>query len=162
MKDLRLGVLASVILLSLSGCSITARHRLDPSFAAACRSANDGSAVRWFTPDDGGNRSRLDSACAAVGPILFEASTANRVGSPLPQLRDIAFVSWNVHVGAADVERFVRDLEAGRLTDGRKPAHVVLMLQEAVRSEGVPALLPAGASAARRIGSAGKPGDHRE
>jgi endonuclease/exonuclease/phosphatase family metal-dependent hydrolase len=158
MKHVRLGAFALVALLSVSACSISARRVLAPSLAATCRSTDSGPTVQWFSPADIDNRSRLDRVCAGVGPILFEQSPAVRDAS-LPSLQDVAFVSWNVHVGAADVQRFVRDLEAGRVTAGHKPAHVVLMLQEAVRGEGVPALLPAGASAARRIGSAGRPGD---
>lgn len=114
--------------------------------------------MSWVTPDDVANRSRLDRVCAAVGPILFKSRGAKDVAGDRPELEDIAFVSWNVHVGAADVGRLVGDLQAGRVT-GRKPAEIVLMLQEAVRTENVPARVPLGASVARRIGSAGQPGD---
>jgi endonuclease/exonuclease/phosphatase family metal-dependent hydrolase len=61
-------------------------------------------------------------------------------------------VSWNVHVGGGDIDRFVSDLRDGRLTQGRIPAGFVLLLQEAVRSEGVPDVLPAAARAAGWIG----------
>jgi endonuclease/exonuclease/phosphatase family metal-dependent hydrolase len=62
-------------------------------------------------------------------------------------------VSWNVHVGGGDVERFVSDLETGRFTAGREVQHFVLLLQEAVRASGVPPVVPPGALAASRIGS---------
>jgi endonuclease/exonuclease/phosphatase family metal-dependent hydrolase len=70
------------------------------------------------------------------------------------RLDGVMFVSWNVHVGAADMERFVEDLRSGRLSGGRRPGHVVLMLQEAVRSGDVPRTVPPGASAAGWIGVA--------
>jgi endonuclease/exonuclease/phosphatase family metal-dependent hydrolase len=161
MKYLRLGAAALSILLSVSACSLFTRHPLWPAAVQACRASGDEAAVNWIRPDDAGNRSRLDSFCAAVGPVLFQSLAPNQ---PLarPDPREIAFVSWNLHVGAGDIERFVMDLRSGRLTDGRKPTEIVLMLQEAVRSEGVPAALPDGASSARRIGSAGGPGDHHE
>lgn len=78
----------------------------------------------------------------------------NQLEQDEPAMSDLTFVSWNVHVGGADIDRFVRDLESGHLLGGRRPGPITLMLQEAVRSEGVPQALPAGASAAGWIGSA--------
>ena len=65
-------------------------------------------------------------------------------------IQDITFVSWNVHVGSGDIRAFVNDLRKGVHTDGRPVPHFVLMLQEAVRTQGVPALA-AGARGASRI-----------
>ena len=59
-------------------------------------------------------------------------------------MSDVTFVSWNVHVGNGDIRRFIKDLREGTLT-GRPVEHFVLLLQEALRSEGVP---PLGATAA--------------
>ena len=42
-------------------------------------------------------------------------------------------VSWNVHVGAGDIDALVGDLRSNRLTAGRRPAGFVLLLQEAYR-----------------------------
>ena len=64
------------------------------------------------------------------------------------------FVSWNVHVGNADIARFVDALQSGQLSNGRRPRHLVLMLQEAIRSGDVPVPLPDTASTAGRIGPA--------
>ncbi len=69
-------------------------------------------------------------------------------------IEDIIFVSWNVHVGSGDVRTFVRDLREGRHTDGRKVDRYVLMLQEAVRTDGVPAFAE-GASGASHIAAHG-------
>lgn len=44
---------------------------------------------------------------------------------------DLTVVTWNVHGTAGRVDALVADLRAGRLTDGVRPRHVVLMLQEA-------------------------------
>ena len=55
-----------------------------------------------------------------------------------------------MHVGSGDIRSFVNDLGAGMHTDGRRFPHYVLLLQEAVRTDDVPALL-AGASGAKRI-----------
>jgi endonuclease/exonuclease/phosphatase family metal-dependent hydrolase len=162
MKSVRLGASALLAVLSLAACSMLTRHPLaSAASVSACRASDGPAAVTWITPHDADNRSRLDRFCAGVGPVLFESATAGQPPADADP-REIAFVSWNLHVGAADLDRFVQDLETGQLTNGRKPSQVVLMLQEAVRGEGVPAVLPEGASAARRIGTAGRPGDHHE
>ena len=77
------------------------------------------------------------------------ANTSRALG-----IEDITFVSWNVHVGNGDVRAFVADLRAGVHTDGRKIDHYVLMLQEAVRTDGVPAFA-ADMSGAERIAAHG-------
>jgi hypothetical protein len=64
-------------------------------------------------------------------------------------LSDVAFVSWNVHVGTADIRGFLEDLRAGTLTGGRRVGHFVLMLQEVVRAEGVPSYRSDARGAAR-------------
>lgn len=110
--------------------------------------------MRWVGPDEPGEKARLDSWCAAVGPALIRDEAA----SIEPRLDEILFASWNMHVGAADVERFVRDVRSGRLSEGRRPPHLVLLLQEAVRVgpstslRGVPSPMPEGAAAAGRMG----------
>jgi hypothetical protein len=70
--------------------------------------------------------------------------------SAVADLSEVVFVSWNVHVGSGDIRSFVNDLLAGVHTDGRRFRHYVLLLQEAVRTSGVPALAP-GAAGAKRI-----------
>ena len=66
----------------------------------------------------------------------------------------VTFVSWNVHVGLGDVAAFVNDLRTGTHTDGRPVTQYVLLLQEAVRTIGVPPFA-AGAAGARRIAPRG-------
>ena len=119
-----------------------------------CRSAQPSLAsIHWSEPVEEAEKRRLASWCAAVGPVLFRPQAASQIDRGAPGLDGLTFVSWNVHVGAGDVERFVHDLRAGRLPGGRRPEHLILMLQESVRSEGVPLSVPPGASAAAWIGS---------
>jgi endonuclease/exonuclease/phosphatase family metal-dependent hydrolase len=105
--------------------------------------------VLWLAPDDSRERGRLDAWCAGVGAPanreLISTTTPEPVG-----VQDITFVSWNVHVGSGDIRAFVNDLRKGVHTDGRPVRHFVLMLQEAVRTQDVPAL-GAGARGALRI-----------
>src|SRR5687767_15668699 len=111
--------------LLVAGCSSavhsTRADRIDARSVAAptCRSEPEGRSprVRWVGPDEPGEKARLDSWCAAVGPALIHDKAA-----PIePRLDEILFASWNLHVGAADVERFVRDVRSGRLSEGRRP-----------------------------------------
>jgi endonuclease/exonuclease/phosphatase family metal-dependent hydrolase len=44
-----------------------------------------------------------------------------------------AVVSWNDHVGAGDLDAFLSDLRAGRLTGGRPISSFVILMQEAYR-----------------------------
>jgi endonuclease/exonuclease/phosphatase family metal-dependent hydrolase len=102
---------------------------------------------------DGRDKTRLDSWCAGTGPLLFRPEAADGLHDSASSIDDLVLVSWNVHVGGADIDRFVTDLRSGRLSGGRHPRHIILLLQEVVRSGGVPSRVPAGASAARPIAS---------
>ena len=117
-----------------------------PQTAGSCRS----DFARWYAPDSAAERARLDSWCAGVGPITL----AQHASAPAEPVRpaDITFVSWNVHVGNGNLRAFVKDLRAGRLTNGRAPRHFVLLLQEAVRTTGVPEFTQ-GTKSAGRIGA---------
>ena len=137
----------------LSGCALPLRPLPSPAALSRCRSTDALMAsVRWIQPEQTGHRARLDSWCAGVGSPLFR-STADAPASSSSDANGLMIASWNVHVGAGDLDRFLADAEQGALTDGRRPAQLVVLLQEAVRSAGVPADLPRGASAAARIGS---------
>jgi endonuclease/exonuclease/phosphatase family metal-dependent hydrolase len=105
-----------------------------PQLAGSCRTPS----VQWLGPDDSSDRKRLDAWCAGVGPVIVAAGAM--AASREIALRDITFVSWNVHVGNGDIAAFVNDLRAGRLTNGRPVVDVVLLLQEALRLGDVPAL----------------------
>jgi endonuclease/exonuclease/phosphatase family metal-dependent hydrolase len=114
------------------------------------------SSVRWIQPQHPAERARLDPWCAGVGPPLFvdtPVAPARSRNEPSPRLDELMIASWNVHVGAGDLDRFLTGAAQGALTAGRRPAHLVVLLQEAVRSAGVPDDLPAGGVAAARIGT---------
>jgi endonuclease/exonuclease/phosphatase family metal-dependent hydrolase len=128
----------------VSACAHPRTPAMAPELAGSCRSAS----LRWFGPDDQKNRERLDAWCAGVGPVVLSKAAAEPAEAI--ELRYLTFVSWNVHVGNGDVAAFVKDLRAGRLTNGRPVGHVVLLLQEVVRLGDVPPL-SAHASGARRI-----------
>jgi endonuclease/exonuclease/phosphatase family metal-dependent hydrolase len=138
--------LAPALLVSalLTACAHSRTPSMAPQPILSCRTAS----VQWLGPDDRSDRKRLDAWCAGVGPVIVAAGAFGPPREISP--RDITFVSWNVHVGNGDIARFVNDLREGRLTDGRRPADIVLLLQEAVRLGDVPAL-PPDASGARRI-----------
>jgi endonuclease/exonuclease/phosphatase family metal-dependent hydrolase len=86
--------------------------------------------VEWVKAPEGGGRNTLALWCETVGPAVFD---------PTPVLPDttpadsIAIVSWNTHVGGGEIDRFLRDLRTGRLTDGAPVRHFVLLLQEVHR-----------------------------
>jgi endonuclease/exonuclease/phosphatase family metal-dependent hydrolase len=123
---------------------------MSPAMVGSCRSES----VRWFVPESSVDRARLDAWCAGVGePVIEHAAGPSDAAAGLDE---VIFVSWNVHVGNGDVVGFVRDLRAGLLTGGRPVRHFVLMLQEAVRTSGVPPLLTA-ASGAQRIAARARP-----
>jgi hypothetical protein len=118
---------------------------MSPASEGSCRSES----VRWFAPEDVQHRTRLDAWCAGVGRPVIQSTKLDRDGPQPFDLPDLTFVSWNVHVGNGDIRSFVDDLRAGKLTHDREVRHFVLLLQEAVRAEGVPSYDPAAAGAPR-------------
>jgi endonuclease/exonuclease/phosphatase family metal-dependent hydrolase len=85
--------------------------------------------VHWLRLSATRERPSLDRWCAGVGPsvLMDPAETPDALAPPF------AVVSWNTHVGAGDLDVFIADLRAGRLT-GAPVADFVLLLQEAYRS----------------------------
>lgn len=155
---MRRRLVSAVATMWLAGCGPFHHQALEPAAMANCRSAlTSPQSLRWVTPDDPADRRRLDAWCAGVGaallgvPVEFEQRTERVDASAM------FFVSWNVHVGSGNVERFVADLRAGRFSNGRPVHHFVLMIQEAVRHRGVPAVIARGARSAKRIGATETP-----
>jgi endonuclease/exonuclease/phosphatase family metal-dependent hydrolase len=134
----------SFFLVTLSSCARSTPPAIAPVSPGSCRSAG----LEWHSPEDPSQRARLDSWCAGVGPAAIHGTPAT-AGPGAIGIEDITFVSWNVHVGNGDVRAFVRDLTSGAHTGGRAVGHYVLMLQEAVRTSGVPPLAPDASGAAR-------------
>jgi endonuclease/exonuclease/phosphatase family metal-dependent hydrolase len=111
--------------------------------AAACRAPvmPDGGPstepIAWTVPAD--SRDTLDAWCGTTGPpvVAPEAELPwdgpDRLDDPAAG-DELVIVSWNVHVGSADVPELVRRLRAGVLT-GAPVERFVLLLQEAFRAD---------------------------
>lgn len=133
-----------VIALGSSACVRWSPVELAPASPGSCREES----VQWIAPSDADERARLDAWCAGVaGPV--QLIVQNTSSATAVAMSDVAFVSWNVHVGSGRIRAFVEDLRAGTLTGGRRFRHSVLMLQEAVRTNGVPAFSDRAAGAKR-------------
>jgi endonuclease/exonuclease/phosphatase family metal-dependent hydrolase len=117
---------------------------------------SDSNNVRWIRSEEAAERARLDPWCAAVGPPLFRSAQApqsSQLAESAGRVDELMIASWNIHVGAGELDRFLADAHRGVLTGGRRPRDIVLLVQEAVRGTGVPHPLPTGAAGAARIGT---------
>jgi endonuclease/exonuclease/phosphatase family metal-dependent hydrolase len=138
----------------LTGCSALHHAPSAPPTVAACRSTvPPGASLRWITSDRRSDRLRLDAWCAGVGPPLIRLQANSSRTNEHVNAADVVVVSWNVHVGLGDIGRFISDLRSGKIVNGRPVRHFVLLLEEAVRSRGVPAVVAANARAAPWIGA---------
>lgn len=85
--------------------------------------------IRWVRVGADNEVTALKRWYAGVGPPFVEPRQSSDDAAP-----DVpVIVSWNMHVGAGDVEKLVADLRSGTLT-GRPVRSFVLLLQEAYRS----------------------------
>lgn len=124
--------------------------------------------MEWIRPADPEDRAELAAWCNGVGPPLVLRSGNVPVSDPradaasgedsgsgdgsLRRVRRLVVVSWNVGVGSADLDRFVGDLAAGRVT-GAPVRHFVLLLQETFsRRDAVPVGVEGESLGADRIG----------
>jgi endonuclease/exonuclease/phosphatase family metal-dependent hydrolase len=110
--------------------------------------------ITWLTPADDDHRRKLDAWCTTVGtPVVLPSEP-----QPTPVTR-LAIVTWNVHVGAGDLVALVRDLRSGAFTSGDTDLPLVLLLQEAYRSDGdVPLIVAPDNPVPSRIAPAGRTG----
>lgn len=132
----RIAVLVAVAASAVA--AIAARDPLPP-----CRRTvpDPASSVRWVVPSDAASEREQQRWCASVGPALLDARPASPPAST--DLDTLTVVSWNVHVGAGDVEGLVARLRRGDFTDGRAVHDFVLLLQEEFRAgEEIPPVLP--------------------
>jgi endonuclease/exonuclease/phosphatase family metal-dependent hydrolase len=87
--------------------------------------------ILWKNEVDARDQDALRSWCEAVGPPVLMNCPG---GSKKINLTDtLVVVSWNTHVGSAQLSRFVLDLRSGRFTNGKPVTHFVLLLQEVLR-----------------------------
>ena len=109
-----------------------------------CRSPD----VGWDVLGDVGGRATLDQWCRTVGPPAVQAA------KPRPaEIRSIAIVSWNMHVGGGNVEGLIKKVRALNGMGG-PDVGIVLLLQEAFRSgPAVPANYPRGIAVPNAIRS---------
>jgi endonuclease/exonuclease/phosphatase family metal-dependent hydrolase len=143
---LALGLCASV----MAGCSGGAARLVLPAPDPPCRvTALLDAPVRWLSPS-GPHAGELNRAyCEAVGPVAI--GTAEGLDSESDR-GDLMIVSWNMAVGAGDLEGLLRTLEADERTAGRSVPEFVILLQEAYRSgEAVPTAYARYARVAGRI-----------
>ena len=155
-------VLCLVLLLSGGSCISTASSRPVPEARAlTCRHVQsiDGrgdAAVTWIVRRDRDERRSLDAWCRGVGPAVYLPARPSEGSTPPGAL---ALVSWNVNAGAGDLAALVRDLRAGRLSDGHPAGHFVLLLQEALRIDAVVPAAGADLEGARRLVRTAQPLD---
>ena len=106
--------------------------------------------VRWFAPVRASDRRAHAEWCGTVGPVVFNRSeflpprtgALAGTGAAASGLDRLAVISWNTHVGGADLPRLVRKLRAGGFSGGVPVTDFVLLLQEVFRSgSDVPALV---------------------
>lgn len=100
-----------------------------PAPAASCAARNS-TFVRWVQAWPADEAADLNRWCAGVGA---PARVVPPSGEPVLD-GAFAVVSWNTHVGAADVDAFVADLRLGRMTGGAPVSQFVLLLQEVYRA----------------------------
>jgi len=111
---------------SFSFCTASGPHSTLP------KKVNASSPIEWKRPSDARERRALESWGKGVGPAVI-SGTPKRV-QDVTQLDSLVIVSWNTHVGGADLNTFIQDLRSGKLTDGEPIHDFVLLLQEAFRA----------------------------
>ncbi len=113
--------LLAILITTTSACA--GSYRLAPAAAAFSDAALG---VNWLTPSDGADGRTLARWRAGVGRPLVAASSR---ATESPRVDGLTIVSWNIALGAGDVDRIFRRVQQ------EHPTHaVVLLLQEAFRS----------------------------
>jgi endonuclease/exonuclease/phosphatase family metal-dependent hydrolase len=95
-------------------------------------------------------RAELASWCHGIGsPLILSPPDVGKTNEALDTL---TLISWNIHVGGADVSQFVTDLRQGVVPAIEQREHFILLLQEAFRTDAsVPATVEKGMRNARAI-----------
>lgn len=125
-----------------AGCAATQARMIEVPDAPenpACRmpiapgGARAADAIAWTVPSI--ERDTLDAWCGTTGPPVIVPQPAAVSDGSDDSIDELVLVTWNLHVGAADLAELVRRLRAGALTNGRPAEHFVLLLQEAYRGD---------------------------
>src|SRR5262245_54252891 len=122
-----------LIVNALSACAVQPRMIALPDLPRPqdCRHVSSGLAVTWIVPDDPTHRRKLDSACAAIGPVVVQGDqAATRPASDAP----LVVVDWNTYLGRGNLDELILKLERGDFTDGMRVGRFVLLLQEVFRN----------------------------
>ncbi len=140
--------MAATALLS-AGCAKPLTRLVPAALDRSCRTAMSlatvpAPAIRWASIDTR-DAVALDAWCDTTGPPVVHAALA-RAGHDVTTtalLDDLVVVSWNVHVGAGDLEGLVARLRRGEFSAGRPVTRFVLLLQEVFRqSDAIPDVAP--------------------
>ncbi len=135
-----------MVTISLSGCVGTQPLRLAAADVtlppvAVCRTPlpatalSAAPAIAWRQPAGARDRAALAAWCGATGrPVVLSRPMGVETGGAAAS-DELVVVSWNLHVGTADLAELVGALRAGRLTAGRPVTRFVLLLQEAYRDD---------------------------
>jgi endonuclease/exonuclease/phosphatase family metal-dependent hydrolase len=88
--------------------------------------------IEWIGASDAAERKAHASWRKGVGPPLV-------LGTPEPgrdakKQDSLVIVSWNTHVGGADLNAFIQELRSGKPTSGEPIHDFVLLLQEVFRA----------------------------
>lgn len=113
---------------AIAACSGVSRRLEWPT--PLCRAATRLNVpVKWLGPSDPYAIEGNGAYCDAVGPLAI----AERGPAGAPRDGDLLIVSWNMAVGAGDLERLLQTLESDERSAGRGSPDFVILLQEAYR-----------------------------
>jgi endonuclease/exonuclease/phosphatase family metal-dependent hydrolase len=148
-RTARAAIAAAAALLLATGCATGLTGLAPVGLDRSCRTpmsaaATPVPAIRWAAIS-ARDAAVIDAWCDTTGPPVVHA-TAARAGhgvASVPLLDELAVVSWNVHVGAGDLEALVARLRRGDFSGGRPVTRFVLLLQEVFRqSNAIPHVTP--------------------
>jgi endonuclease/exonuclease/phosphatase family metal-dependent hydrolase len=139
----RLHLVLGAITIAVAGCQPGGSSQ--PPFAELrCKAGNALDAIKTPNPTVAfiNDTSRAIPAWReAVGAPVVDRTTRK---CDEARLDSILVVSWNTHLGHADVRAFVADLRGGRVVEGQRINHFIILMQEAFREgESVPSKFPA-------------------
>ena len=142
-------VFAAATVLLAGGCAKPLTRVAPAGLDRSCRTAMSAAAtpapaIRWAAIA-ARDAAVIDAWCDTTGPPVVRTAAApdGDDGGRVPALDELVVVSWNVHVGAGDLEGLVARLRRGEFSGGRPVTRFVLLLQEVFRqSDAIPEVTP--------------------